>query len=136
MSWVSAGTTDPEKAMLTWIPCRLDLQFVRPGKDAPVVVQAGEAPERSGLLFCGDEYYGILKAGMRLVTISNEAGMEPIKGVFDLRFIPDLAMGFASGHHIEVQVFELIQKNLVAKVPATDGSYAVDLDSILNGGSV
>lgn len=133
-TWVPAGVDAREKAMLSWIPCRLDLQFVRPGKDAPVVLQAGEAPERFGILFCGAEYYGILKAGMRLVSRPNGIGAEPVKGIFDLRAIPDLAQDFSRGHHIEVQVFEMLQPNLAAQMPSSDGSYAADLDAILGGG--
>lgn len=133
VNWVPAGGDADELAMLSWIPCRLDLQFVRVGKDAPVAIQAGQAPERFGILFCGDEYYRVLKAGMRLVTIPNAIGEEPIKGIFDLRAIPDLAQDFARGHHIEVQVFEVLQPDLDAEMPDSDGSYDIDLDAALHG---
>jgi hypothetical protein len=125
-SWAPAGSTEDEKAMLAWIPCRIDLQFVRPGKDAPVAIQAGQAPERFGILFCGDEYYGVLRPGMRLVTIDNAIGQQPVRGIFDLRAIPDLAQDFSRGHHIETQVFEMLQPNVSTQMPESDGSYELD----------
>ena len=131
--WVPAGSTADEKALLSYLSCRLDLQFVRPGKDAPVAIQAGQAPERAGLMLCGPEYSGVLKAGMRLITIPNAIGKEPVKGIFDVRVIPDVALGFDEAHHVEVQVFEMLQRNLSAKLPAADGSYSTDLDALLGG---
>ncbi len=126
LGWVPAGTTDDEKAMLSWIQGRMDLQFVRQGKDAPIAIQAGEAPERSGVFFCGPEYQGVLKAGMRLVSIPNAIGQEPVQGVFDIRAIPDVAIDFAFAHHIEVQVFEMIQRNLATEMPDSSGAYDVE----------
>lgn len=124
-AWVPAGETDDEKAMLAWIQCRLDLQFVRQGKDSPGAIQAGQAPERYGILFCGAEYQGVLRSGMRLVTIDNAIGEQPVKGIFDLRAIPDVAVDFSRAHHIEVQVFESLQPDLDLDWPDSAGDYEV-----------
>ena len=123
--WAPAGNDAAEKALLARIDCRLDLNFVRPGKDAPPAVQAGQAPERFGIMFCGPEYLGHLRSGMRLVTIPNARGKEPISGVFDIRAIPDAAMDFSDAHHIEVQVFEVVQRKLTFEWPDASGSYEV-----------
>lgn len=90
------------------IKCRLDLNFIRPGKDALPVAEAGRAPDRMGVLFC-DATAG-LRAGDRIVAVSG-----PVTGTFEIRAIPDVAQGFASGHHMEVQVFESNQ-DLTGKI--------------------
>lgn len=84
--------------------CRLDLNFLRPGKDLPPAYEAGKAPDRIGILFCNATVP--LRAGDRIVTVSG-----PVTGVFDIRAIPDIATDYSSGHHIEVQIIESVQKN-------------------------
>jgi hypothetical protein len=93
--------------------CRIDPNFIRPGKDVQAVVEAGRAPDRVALMFCDQS--APVGAGRRIVT---EAG--PIQGVFEIRSIPDIAVGYATGHHIEVQIIETNQE-LDGFFPAQDG---------------
>lgn len=93
--------------------CRLDLTYLRPGKDQPQPIVAGRAPDRIGLLFY--DYTDLIKAGHRIRVI----GGPLTGGVFELRAIPDVAQGYSLGHHMEVQVVEVAQQ-LVGKFPATD----------------
>jgi hypothetical protein len=99
---VGAVWTD-QAAPLAAIRCRLDLNFLRPGKDAPQAYEAGTAPDRIGILFCSASIP--LRAGDRIVTVSG-----PVTGVFDIRATPDVAPDYSSGHHIEVQIIESVQK--------------------------
>lgn len=108
-SWAPAGDTEEEKKILAYIKCRIDLNFVRPGKDIPQAPVAGQAPDRMGLLLCDPDIP--LKAGMRLVTVPNDYGKMPVTGTFEMRAIPDGAIGFSDTHHLEVQVIES-QQNL------------------------
>lgn len=82
--------------------CRLDLNFLRPGKDAPPAHEAGVAPDRTGIMFC--DAHLPLKAGDRLVAIAG-----PVEGTFEIRTLPDIAVDYSSGHHIEVQIIESVQ---------------------------
>lgn len=91
-------TTSP----LSRFKCRLDLNFLRPGKDAPPAYEAGVAPDRIGVMFCRASVP--LRAGDRIVTVAG-----PVEGVFDIKTIPDVAINFSSGHHIEVQIVESVQ---------------------------
>lgn len=89
--------------------CRLDLMFVRQGKDAPMPVTAGRAPDRVGVLFCDlmpDAVTGqsLLRAGDRIQMVSG-----PVAGVFEIKAIPDVALGYTGGHHSETQVVEVAQ---------------------------
>lgn len=102
-SWID------EDAPLNAIPCRLDLNFLRPGKDVPPAYEAGVAPDRIGVMFCRA---GLpIRAGDRIVTVSG-----PVSGFFEIKTIPDVALDFGSGHHIEVQIVETVQ-NLENKWP-------------------
>ncbi len=83
--------------------CRLDLNFVRPGKDQPMPVVAGRAPDRVGLLMF--DTTNVIKAGDRVHMLAG-----PIVGTFEIRVIPDPAVGFAAAHHMEVQVIEVAQQ--------------------------
>lgn len=82
--------------------CRLDLTFVRPGKDQPMPVVAGRAPDRVGLAFY--DTTNVVKAGDLLKCVAG-----PIVGTFEIRVIPDVAVDFSAGHHMEVQVVETAQ---------------------------
>jgi hypothetical protein len=77
--------------------------FVRPGKDAPMPLVAGRAPDRVGTLFCDPTPH--LKAGDRIHAIDG-----PVTGTFEIRAIPDVAVGFGIGHHMEVQLIEVAQE--------------------------
>ena len=80
--------------------CRLDLNFVRPGKDQPSALVAGRAIDRVGVLFCDATPY--LLAGDRIKMLSG-----PIMGTFELKATPDGAVDFSAVHHLEVQVVEV-----------------------------
>lgn len=82
--------------------CRLDLNFMRQGKDQPMPVVAGRAPDRIGVLFC--DATDAIRAGDHIHLLTG-----PVKGTFEIRTIPDVAIDFASAHHIEVQVVEVSQ---------------------------
>ena len=97
MSW------QDQLAPLAYVKCRLDLNFIRQGKDALPAIEAGRAPDRVGVMFVAATVP--LKAGDRIVTLSG-----PVSGTFDIRAIPDIALDYASGHHIEVQIIETNQQ--------------------------
>jgi len=91
--------------------CRIDLNFVRVGKDQPMPVAAGRAPDRSGLLFfsVGED----ARAGDRLRCISG-----PVSGTFELRVVPDPAIGYSASHHLEAQIIEVSQQ-LAGRFPGS-----------------
>jgi hypothetical protein len=82
--------------------CRLDLQFTRPGKDAPQPIVAGRAPDRVGVVFY--DYTQFLLAGDRLECVEG-----PIAGTFELRQVPEAAQDYGGAHHGENQVIEVAQ---------------------------
>lgn len=91
-----------QQGKLAKVPCRLDLLFVRPGKDVLPAFEAGVARSRMGIMFCPANIP--LQAGDRIVTLSG-----PIDGTFDIPNIPDRAQDLDSAHHIEVQITETNQ---------------------------
>jgi hypothetical protein len=83
--------------------CRLDLIFLRPGKDAPAPIVAGRTPDRTGVMYCN--FTPSLKGGQIVRVISG-----PFAGAsFMLKMRPDEAQAFSGTHHIEVQVNEVAQ---------------------------
>lgn len=98
-----AETPDPILNTAGELMCRLDLNYVRPGKDQPMPVVAGRAPDRVGLLMF--DTTSVVKAGDRVHMLTG-----PIVGTFEIRVIPDPAVGFAAAHHMEVQVVEVAQQ--------------------------
>lgn len=98
---------DVETDGLNFVRCRIDLNFIRPGKDAPAPINAGGAQDRYGLLFCNANVP--LRAGDRLVCIPNTNGKLPVEGSFEVRSIPDKAIDFSDVHHTEVLIFEVPQ---------------------------
>lgn len=106
--WVQATDPDPSSNdMLQYLRGRLDLNFVRPGKDIPIAPEAGKAPDRMGLLFTFA--YAPIRAGDRIVAIPNEKGKIPVAGTFEIRPKPDEVQGYDDTHHTEVQVIEVGQ---------------------------
>lgn len=86
--------------------CRLDLIFMRPGKDAPAPVQAGRTPDRTGVMYCNNT--PSLKGGQIIRVIKG-----PFTGAsFLIKMRPDEAQNFQGTHHIEVQVNEVAQASL------------------------
>jgi hypothetical protein len=86
--------------------CRLDLTFLRVGKDAPAPMVAGRTPDRTGVMYC--TYTPALQAGQIIKVISG-----PHTGAsFMLKMRPDEAQDGVGTHHIEVQVFEVNQAGI------------------------
>ena len=105
MDWAQATDPDPNAAeMLKYLECRLDMNFLRPGKDILPAPEAGKAPDRIGIMFTYP--YAPIKAGDRIVAIPNREGKTPVKGTFEIRVMPDEANDFSDQHHIEVQIIE------------------------------
>jgi hypothetical protein len=109
LAWNPVTTVvDPYLGTPGLLQCRLDLTFLRPGKDQPAPVVAGRAPDRTGVCYfdlAADENgVPLVKAGDRLKCVQG-----PIFGTFEVRLIPDVAQGLAGGHHVEVQVVEVSQ---------------------------
>jgi hypothetical protein len=82
--------------------CRLDLTFVRAGKDAPSPLTAGRAQDRIGTMYC--DYTPYLKAGHYVRCLDG-----PVRGTFEIRQIPDEAQDYIGVHHIECSVIEVAQ---------------------------
>ncbi len=119
MDYAQATDEDPAlNDMLQFLPGRLDMNFIRQGKDIPEAPVAGRAPDRIGVLFT--DAYAPLKAGDRLVAIPNAQGKIPVPGTFDIRAMPDVAIDFSDAHHIEVQVTEVGQELTPENWPAED----------------
>ena len=105
MDWAQATDPDPNAAeMLKYLECRLDMNFLRPGKDILPAPEAGKAPDRIGIMFTYP--YAPIKAGDRIVAIPNREGKTPVRGTFEIRVMPDEAIDFSDQHHIEVQIIE------------------------------
>ncbi len=84
------------------LKCRIDLSFQRPGKDQPMPVVAGRAPDRVGLMFLSATRH--ILAGDRIRCLAG-----PISGTFEIRAMPDVAADFFVAHHMEVQIIEVAQ---------------------------
>jgi hypothetical protein len=108
-TWVPVtDVVDPVLGEVGLLQCRLDLTFIRPGKDQPAPVVAGRAPDRVGVCYFdpvpGADGASLVRAGDRLKCVDG-----PIFGTFEVRPIPDVAQGLTGAHHIEVQVVEVSQ---------------------------
>lgn len=118
MTWVQVDQIiDPFLGVPGELMCRIDLSFVRPGKDQPMPIVAGRAPDRVGLMFF-DATEEIL-SGDRIRAIDG-----PISGTFELRAMPDPAAGWALAHHMEVQIIEVaqsMQHNLLTRTGSSEG---------------
>lgn len=103
------------------LQCRLDLTFLRPGKDQPAPVVAGRAPDRVGVCFFDPapdaDGASLVRAGDRLQCVSG-----PISGTFEIRLIPDVAQALTGAHHIEVQVIEVSQMLKPGTTPTPFGT--------------
>lgn len=122
MSWVVPTSSDViEASLLAFFKGRLDLTFLRPGKDILPAAQQGKAQDRIGVLFV--EQNCPIKAGDRIVAIPNERGQIPVPGTFEIRYVPDEAMNYVGQHHKEVQVVEVNQTVTSANWPV-DGTSA------------
>jgi hypothetical protein len=94
---------DPRLGVPGEMMCRLDLTFQRPGKDQPMPVVAGRAPDRVGIMFY--DVTNEVRSGDRIRCLSG-----PVSGTFEMRVNADPAVGFGdTAHHMEVQVVEVAQ---------------------------
>ncbi len=90
-----------------WMPvnsnlkCKLDLAFVRLGKDPTWSPQAGRQPDRNGVLFCeaGED----LRPGDRITMLTGPSG------TFELDGVPDEPWDMHSPSHWELGVVEVAQ---------------------------
>lgn len=112
---------DPYLDTLGQFRCRLDLQFVRPGKDQPQPIVAGRAPDRVGVLFYSPvtdvDGVPLVLAGDRITMVSG-----PVNGTFEIRIVPDVAQDYLGAHHVEVQVIEVSQALKPGSVTPFPGS--------------
>lgn len=98
---------------IEWVPItparhlrvRFDLNFTRRGKDQPAFAVAAGVPDRTGVMFADSSARQFLRAGVRVRTVSG-----PVQGTFEIRNIPDSAMGFSRAHHLETEVVEVSQQ--------------------------
>lgn len=87
------------------IPCFLDLNYIRKGKDMIWTPEAGRAADRTGVLFALPD--APIKASSRLQIIKGPIGTYSVNQVVDQSWRPtDL-------HHLEVGVTECAQQTLV-----------------------
>jgi hypothetical protein len=109
LTWNNLTTiVDPVYNQPGLLQCRLDLTFLRPGKDQPMPLVAGRAPDRTGVCYfdlaTDTDGIPLVLAGDRLQCVSG-----PIFGMFDVRLIPDVAQSMTGAHHVETQVVEVSQ---------------------------
>lgn len=113
LSWTKlTDVVDPLLGVAGELMCRLDLNFIRVGKDQPMPVIAGRAPDRTGVMFFDTTDY--VRAGLFIRALDG-----PVTGTFEIRTIPDPAVGMYNAHHMEVQVFEYAQV-LTGVFPGTE----------------
>jgi hypothetical protein len=102
-SWAKSSANFDPTCASGEMKCRLDLIFLRPGKDAPAPIVAGRTPDRTGVMYCS--YTPELKAGQIIRVVSGPF----LHATFLLKMRPDEAQDFNGTHHIEVQVHEIAQ---------------------------
>jgi len=86
--------------------CRLELGFIR-RTDMPMPIMAGAAPQRQGTAFFDaaldpDTGAPFVLAGDRLHCLAG-----PVMGTFEIRSVPQAAIGFTGAHHTEVNCWEV-----------------------------
>ena len=129
--YAQAVDDDPAlDAMLQYLKGRLDMTFVRPGKDIIAAPEAGKAPDRVGILFVSS--IAPIRAGDRIVAIPNERGLIVVPGTFEIKVMPDVVIDYANPHHIEVQVIETVQRltdlNWPGEAPDSEDTLEPPLD--------
>ncbi len=80
--------------------CRIEVGFYRPGKDMPMPIQAGRAPDRVATYWVAPGFN--LEPGDRMECISG-----PVIGVWEVRTAPDRAINMRHFHHLEGQAIEV-----------------------------
>lgn len=82
------------------LQCRLEVGLFRPGKDQPLPIQAGRAPDRVAVYWVSPGTD--LRPGDHLECVSG-----PVTGTWEVRTSPDSAVGMRHLHHLEGQATEL-----------------------------
>jgi hypothetical protein len=108
-AWDAVDTiVDPVLNQPGLLQCRLDMTFLRPGKDQPAPMVAGRAPDRVGVCYfdlaTDADGVPLVLAGDRLRCVAG-----PIYGTFEVKLIPDVAIDLIGAHHVETQVSEVSQ---------------------------
>lgn len=101
--WAKSTTSFDPTCAPGEMKCRLDLIFLRPGKDAPAPVVAGRTPDRTGVMFCN------MTTALRGGHIVRVIKGKDLGCSFLIKSRPDAAEDFSTAHHIEVQVNEVAQ---------------------------
>lgn len=107
---------DPYLNKVGYMMCRIDLQYVRPGKDDLPMATTGRAPDRTGVMFC--DYTPYLK-GQHIIQCVHG----PIKGTFEIRFIPEEVQGYSEIHHMECGIVEIaksLRRTVTSVAPDPD----------------
>lgn len=116
LSWNKVqAIVDPVLGESGELMCRIDLGFQRPGKDQPMPLVAGRAPDRVGLMFF--DTTELVRSGDRVHCLDG-----PVQGTFEIRVMPDPAAGYGSAHHMEVQIVEVAQTMQPNLLTRSDGS--------------
>jgi hypothetical protein len=94
---------DPYLGVPGELMCRVDWVFQRPGKDQPMPLGSGRAPDRVGLMLFDPTTE--IRSGDRFHALEG-----PVQGNWEIRVMPDPAQGYGLlAHHMEVQVIEVAQ---------------------------
>lgn len=83
------------------VPMRLEVGLYRPGKDQPLPIQAGRAPDRVAVYWCSSEVD--LRPGDHLEMV-----VGPVTGSWHVRNYPDRVGDLATLHHLEGQCIEVV----------------------------
>lgn len=108
---VISDTPDATLGVPGQMMCRIAMGVLRPGKDAPMPIVAGRAPDRVAVMYFDPT--DVVKAGQRIRILEG-----PFTGTFEMRAQPDVAVMGATAHHMEVQVIEVAQQRTSAAFPA------------------
>lgn len=89
------------------LQCRLEVGFYRPGKDQPLPIQAGRAPDRVAVLWVAPSTD--LRPGDHLECVSG-----PVSGTWELRTNLDSVSNMRTLHHLEGQLVELFASTVTS----------------------
>lgn len=98
------------------VPCLLDLNFIRKGKDPMWTPEGGRPADRSGVIFfLGD---APIQSGDRILMTKGPAGTFSTEGAFDEAWTPK------GRHHIEIGVLEVASQRARGAYSQQGGSGA------------
>lgn len=113
------------------VKCRLDLNFIRQGRDSRWVDVAARPQDRAGTLFIDEEIlsrHGIqIKSGMRISMVRGP------KGTFQMQGAIDEAWGESDLHHYEIGVIEvstLSKRSDLVQTPGEKNSNPLDIGGL------